>query len=230
MRLFLFLLILELDFRMNTEKVKTHILNLNDEELLALFKKVIREIESSVERMSSARGRSLKSAVELYESSAKDSVDVIDKLAEVDHNCDNAWRAMAAQLLASSVSLNPDTQAAAQVINTQIEKYGDPTELEYDEEYTIICKALLALENANLAETLKQAKLDDEVKILRVAYDKFNDAQDDGFAGLKFGAFKNARNTAIKAWNKYVDAVDVLVNEGNADAAKVIAILEKAVG
>ena len=215
---------------MNIEKMKSHVLNLNDEDLIALFKKVIKEIENNVERMSSARGRSLKSAVELYESSAKDSADVIEKLAVVDHNCDNAWRAMDAQLVASLVSLNHDTQAAAQAVSAQIEKYGDPTELEYDEEYTIICKALLALENANLADSVRLAKLDDEVKMLRAAYDKFNDAQDDGFAGIKFGAFKNARNTAIKAWNKYIDAIDILNSEGNANAAKVIDIIVKAVG
>ncbi len=213
---------------MSIEKIKSHVLNLNDEDLIAFLKNVVKTVECDVVRMSDARGRSLKSALDLYESNAKASVDVINLLAEVDHNCDCAWRAMDAQLAASLMHMNNDVASAASEVNAAIEKYGDPTELEYDDEYTIICKALLTLEASTLADVLKKAKMDDNVVELRKAYDSFNAAQDDGLAGIKFGAFKNARNTAIKAFNKYIDSI--ALDTDNANNAKIIEIVEKFVG
>lgn len=96
-----------------------------------------------------------------------------DDVEEADDAADNVWRGMSYELQAGMLSLNHARRDASRLIQNIFNKYGDPTDLEYEKEYTILANLLKDLKELDNA-VLGNARMKDWVEDLTECCRHFN--------------------------------------------------------
>ena len=96
-----------------------------------------------------------------------------DDVEEADSEADNVWRGMSYEIQAGLLSMKRVRRDATRVIQHIFNKYGDPTDKEYAEEYTILAKLLNDLKEVG-DEVLEDARMKDWYEDLEACCQHFN--------------------------------------------------------
>jgi hypothetical protein len=96
-----------------------------------------------------------------------------DDVEDADDEADNVWRGMSYELKAGALSLKNVRRDASRLIQGIFDKYGDPTELEYEKEYAILANLLEDLKELDVA-VLGNARMKDWVEDLEECCRHFN--------------------------------------------------------
>lgn len=191
-------------------------------------------------------GRVRNSVMECYEDMPdflKHYVDVLaplelsvlvtgEDVEDADSEADNVWRGMSYEIQAGMLSLKRSRRDASRVLNNVFSKYGDPTELEYAQEYAILAKLLEDL-RAFDEDVLKNARMEDWVEDLTDCCNHFNlmndiensitdeeDEQNQAFAEVRLAYAElinmlNNMDKADEAVSKSIDNLNALIAEYN---------------
>ncbi len=195
---------------------------LRNDELRGYFNRLM-AILIAFNALRGSRGQKLKAAHEAYVQALDGSSASKLSIREFDSPCDLAWRSLKAQVRADLLHHSETRRRAGEQIDGLLSPLGNPTNLNYDQAYGLIQRAISTLDGLD-PQILVDAHIDDIFAHLHACYDKFVAAQASEMArraNRPKGAVREARLALLKAWSGYVPALEMIA-EDEPEAQKAI--------
>ena len=197
-------------------KIKTiSISRLRNDEWLGFLTHILNRLNDTPVFLGSHQAQVFKESVEQYKRQmASENIVSGQTVIDADHAADQAWSCLNAQLKVALLHPNEAHREAAERLYKHLKKYGNPTQLPYDEEYAKLQKLLDNLEAPECEADLKLTHADDWVKALRERYDNFMKVYQrriESAAAISPGAIKIARMDTENCYKGFVEYLDALL-------------------
>lgn len=221
----------------NIQKFSTN--NLRNAEDFGFMKRILATAEGLTEEADVAVVNVFKAAVTAFDEALKASATsaYTETIEAADKKVDTAWRGISNTAKAQENHPTAEVASAAKEVVAIIKKYGNVTDMAYNEEYGNIHNALQDFETLGTAKQ-KLCFIDAWVTELQTRYDEFIAAQKsrtDETAAKETGAVKKARTkcdetfkvlanyinsmVSVKGSSTYataIDSINVIIDEAQA--------------
>ena len=194
---------------------------LRNEEILGMSLEIADKVKGVVAVADSVQGKAFLDAIPAY-AAALDMEKVLTykDLVQADTAVDQAVSGLRAHLQALLVYPDDDTREAARQLWNAIDQYGNPTQLNFQEEYAIVARMLETLEAFDSAVAVT-ATISAWLPALRTRYDAFMammKSYDAERAAVAPGTVKTARQALVSAWKPLCDLINGLAIVSPSDA------------
>lgn len=194
---------------------------LRNEEILGMSLEIADKIKGVPTVANSAQGKAFLDAIPAY-AAALDMEKVLTykDLVLADTAVDQAVSGLRAHLQALLAYPDDDTREAARQLWNAIDQYGNPTQLNFQEEYAIVARMLETLEAFDSAVTVT-ATISAWLPALRTRYDAFMvmmKSYDAERAAVAPGTVKTARQALVATWKPLCDLINGLAIVSPCDA------------
>lgn len=194
---------------------------LRNEEILGMSLEIADKIKGVPTVANSAQGKAFLDAIPAY-AAALDMEKVLTykDLVQADTAVDQAVSGLRTHLQALLVYPDDDTREAARQLWNAIDQYGNPTQLNFQEEYAIVARMLETIEAFDPA-IAATATVSAWLPALRTRYDAFMamiKSYDTERAAVVPGTVKNARQALAATWKPLCDLINGLAIVSPCDA------------
>ncbi len=194
---------------------KFSITRLRNDEWLGFLTHILNRLQGTHAFLCSPQAQAFKESVEQYKRQmTAESIASGQAVIDADRAADQAWSCLNALLKVALLHPDEAHRAAAERLYKHLKKYGNPTQLAYDEEYAKLQKLLDNLEAPECEADLKLTHADDWVKALRERYDNFMKTYQrriETAAATNPGATKMARVETENRYKSFVDYLEALL-------------------
>lgn len=198
---------------------------LRNEEILGMSLEIAEKVKGVPAVSDSVQGKAFLEAIPTYASALdQEKVLTYKDLVQADSAVDQAVSGLRAHLQALLFYPDDDTREAARQIWNAIDQYGNPTQLNFQEEYAIVARMLETLEafDPSVARTATVAAW---LPVLRSRYDKFiamMKSYDAEHAAVAPGTVKTARQALTHTWKPLCDLINGLAIVSPSDALETL--------
>ena len=194
---------------------------LRNEEILGMSLEIAEKLKGVAAVVDSAQGKAFLDAIPVY-AAALDMEKVLTykDLVQADAAVDQAVSGLRAHLQALLGYPDDDTREAARQLWNAIDQYGNPTQLNFQEEYAIVARMLETIKAFDPAIAVT-ATVSAWLPALRSRYDAFMammKSYDTERAAVVPGTVKNARQTLTATWKPLCDFINGLAIVSPCDA------------